>query len=99
MYTCQYCGESFSGSNLTIDHVVPRSMGGKTEWENCVTACWPCNHSKGSQLIKPINKPYKPSYYQLANILKNSTIQIHHPSWADYIGLRVEPVVVNQRPF
>ena len=99
MYTCQYCGESKSANDLTIDHVVPRSLGGKTEWENCVAACWPCNHSKGSRLLKPLNKPYKPSYYQLANIVKNSTLRIHHPSWVDYIGLTVEPIVVNQRPF
>ena len=99
MYTCQYCGDAFSGSELTIDHVVPRSMGGRTDWDNCVAACRPCNHSKGSKLLKPLTKPYKPSYYQLANIVKNSTLRIHHPSWVDYIGLTVEPIVVNQRPF
>jgi 5-methylcytosine-specific restriction endonuclease McrA len=99
MYTCQYCGDAFPGSQLTIDHVVPRSLGGATDWDNCVAACRPCNTKKSSKLIKPLNQPYRPSYYQLTNILRNSRIQVHHPSWIDYIGLNREPIVVNQRPF
>jgi len=46
-YSCQYCG---SGSRLTMDHVVPRSRGGKSSWENVVTSCAPCNHRKGDRL-------------------------------------------------
>lgn len=45
-YSCQYCG---SKQELTIDHVVPRSRGGKSNFENCVTACRPCNNSKGNK--------------------------------------------------
>ena len=44
-YTCQYCGRQ--SSNLTIDHVVPRHLGGETQWDNVVTACSRCNHLKG----------------------------------------------------
>ncbi len=44
-YTCQYCGRQFS--NLTIDHVIPRHLGGETNWDNVVTACPRCNHLKG----------------------------------------------------
>lgn len=44
-HCCVYCG---STSNLTIDHVRPRSKGGPTNTENCVTACRPCNQAKGS---------------------------------------------------
>jgi 5-methylcytosine-specific restriction endonuclease McrA len=44
-YTCQYCGRQFK--NLTIDHVIPRHMGGRTTWQNVVTACSRCNHLKG----------------------------------------------------
>jgi 5-methylcytosine-specific restriction endonuclease McrA len=44
-YTCQYCGRQLS--NLTIDHVVPRRLGGETIWDNVVTACPRCNHLKG----------------------------------------------------
>ncbi|MGV3525539.1 MAG: HNH endonuclease [Candidatus Sericytochromatia bacterium] len=61
-YTCQYCG---SVSNLTLDHVMPLSRGGKSTWENVVTACYPCNSSKGSRtpeeagmkLTKPPKRP------------------------------------------
>lgn len=46
-YSCQYCG---SGARLTMDHVVPRSRGGGSSWENVVTSCAPCNHRKGDRL-------------------------------------------------
>ena len=46
-WTCQYCG---SRSNLTVDHVVPRSKGGPSSWENIVASCAPCNRRKGSAL-------------------------------------------------
>src|SRR5581483_129726 len=44
-WTCQYCG---SRANLTVDHVVPRSKGGTSSWENIVASCAPCNHRKGN---------------------------------------------------
>jgi len=44
-YTCQYCGRQLS--NLTIDHVIPRRLGGETDWDNVVAACPHCNHLKG----------------------------------------------------
>ncbi len=46
-WTCQYCG---ARSNLTVDHVVPRSKGGASSWENIVASCAPCNRRKGSAL-------------------------------------------------
>jgi 5-methylcytosine-specific restriction endonuclease McrA len=46
-WTCQYCG---SRSNLTVDHVVPRSKGGTSTWENIVSSCAPCNRRKGNAL-------------------------------------------------
>jgi len=46
-WTCQYCG---SRSNLTVDHVVPRSKGGSSSWENIVASCAPCNRRKGNAL-------------------------------------------------
>jgi len=45
--TCQYCGRNFPSSELNLDHVVPRSRGGKTTWENIVCSCVPCNKRKG----------------------------------------------------
>ena len=47
--TCQYCGVTPGGNELTIDHVLPRSRGGATGWENCVLACVRCNHRKADR--------------------------------------------------
>lgn len=48
LWTCQYCGESNGG--LTVDHVIPRSRGGESVWENIVASCGPCNRKKGDRL-------------------------------------------------
>ena len=47
--TCQFCGHVLSSSELTLDHVVPRSQGGKSAWENLVACCHPCNNRKGDR--------------------------------------------------
>lgn len=62
-YTCQYCGRQLA--NLTIDHVVPRHLGGKTQWDNVVTACSRCNHLKGGMTpeqsgMYPLTSPQDP---------------------------------------
>ena len=49
--TCQYCGKRFPTEALSIDHVVPRSLGGESSWTNCVVACIPCNTRKGSRTL------------------------------------------------
>ncbi|MEZ4316623.1 MAG: HNH endonuclease [Myxococcota bacterium] len=46
---CQYCGKGFAMTELTVDHVQPRSRGGASTWENLVTACAPCNRGKGDR--------------------------------------------------
>ena len=62
---CQYCGKKFPTSELSLDHVLPRSQGGKTTWENIVCACVDCNVRKGGRTPKQahmtlIRKPEKP---------------------------------------
>ena len=47
-FTCQYCGKVFQPSDLTLDHIIPRSRGGNSTWENLVACCKRCNHKKGS---------------------------------------------------
>ncbi len=47
--TCQFCGHMFSASELTLDHVVPRSRGGRSSWENLVASCYQCNNRKGDR--------------------------------------------------
>jgi 5-methylcytosine-specific restriction endonuclease McrA len=59
-YTCQYCGAQPGKANLTIDHVLPRSRGGETRWENIVTACAPCNRRKGSRTPEEAGLPMPP---------------------------------------
>lgn len=61
-YECQYCG---AASHLTMDHVIPRSRGGHSSWDNLVTACAPCNLRKGNRLpaeigMRPKNHPRPP---------------------------------------
>ncbi len=48
-YTCQYCGRTLGAGDLTMDHVVPRSRGGTSCWENLVACCIPCNNKKGNR--------------------------------------------------
>ncbi len=47
--TCQFCGHGFPASELTLDHVVPRSRGGHSSWENLVACCYQCNNNKGDR--------------------------------------------------
>ncbi len=63
-HRCQYCG---SKDQLTIDHVFPKSRGGRDTWENLVAACVPCNNRKGNRTpveakMKLSRKPFRPSY-------------------------------------
>lgn len=56
-YTCQYCGREQLG--LTVDHVVPRSRGGSSAWDNIVAACAPCNRRKGNRLPNEASMPLR----------------------------------------
>lgn len=65
--TCQYCGRRYAKSELTIDHVVPRSKGGYDSWENLVLACVKCNVRKGDRTPEEasmplLKKPVKPAW-------------------------------------
>lgn len=86
-YRCMYCGEIFPPSQLTIDHVTPRAMGGKTSWRNCVTCCHPCNNRKGDRTPKMAGMQllYKPTQPPRA-IWYDYTIMTHkHEDWEHYI--------------
>lgn len=88
MFQCQYCGDTFEPHELTLDHYIPRSMGGKTTWENSLTACRTCNHKKGASLWKPLRLPYKPDYYHLVNKWKSTRVRVRHPAWLKYLNLK-----------
>ena len=85
LYQCQYCAETFDHFELTIDHVMPRAKGGKTRWENCVSACVPCNSNKKDKIIKPIREPFRPDYWHLSNMVNRDKYTIRHPSWEPFI--------------
>lgn len=69
-FRCQYCGKRLSQRHLTVDHVIPRSRGGKTIWENTVSCCLKCNQRKKSFLPSEIKmsffykKPVKPTVHE-----------------------------------
>lgn len=85
-YVCQYCGEDVSKRTATLDHVLPVSHGGKTTFENTVTACGPCNANKGNdKKIVPKHKPFKPTYFQLVDKRKKMPWDLPHPAWKNYL--------------
>ena len=87
LFTCQYCNDIFESGELTIDHVIPRSQGGKTTWENCVTACKECNYKKGSKLWRPNCDPWKQDYHALAARRRQLPFNVGHHSWYTYLGI------------
>src|SRR6266702_7369808 len=84
---CQYCGKKFPTSELSLDHVVPRSQGGQSTWENIVCACVGCNVRKGGRTPREahmtlIRKPEKPKRSPMLNLkLTNKKYQ----SWKSFL--------------
>ena len=91
-FCCQYCG---SKNELTFDHLLPRSKGGKTDWDNVVTACSSCNVKKGGRLysqsgMKLFKKPFRPTMDDLHQNGRNFPPNFLHESWMDYLYWDVE---------
>ncbi len=84
---CQYCGRKFSPAELSVDHVVPRSQGGGTAWDNLVCACMKCNVRKGGRTprqanMRLITKPRRPARSPVLTIkLSNSK----YASWKQFL--------------
>lgn len=83
-YSCQYCG---AVKNLTLDHLLPRSRGGETNWQNLVTACMRCNTRKGDRTpeeagLKLIRKPVRPTLQSFLQLHLNT----HNQDWGIYLG-------------
>jgi 5-methylcytosine-specific restriction endonuclease McrA len=84
---CQYCGQRFSTNELSLDHVKPRSQGGKTTWENIVCCCLDCNVKKGGRTpqqanMKIIQKPVKPKRSPAVSIKLSSD---RYRSWKQFL--------------
>ena len=86
-FSCQYCGAT---GEMTFDHVVPRSRGGKTTWKNVVAACSRCNLKKGDMTVSKsglrlAREPFRPTAMQLQNIGRKFPPNYLHESWMDYL--------------
>jgi 5-methylcytosine-specific restriction endonuclease McrA len=84
---CQYCGKKFPTCELSLDHVVPRSQGGGSTWENIVCACVGCNVRKGGRTPKQahmhlIRKPEKPKRSPVLNL---KLTQKKYRSWQAFL--------------
>lgn len=85
-YRCQYCGVNFTYRELTYDHVIPRANGGGSSWDNLVAACKHCNGTKGhATKMKPMNKPYRPTWHQIYNQSKCYKLTIPDPAWQEFL--------------
>ena len=87
-YKCQYCARKASISDLTYDHVVPRSQGGLTEWTNIVTACQDCNLRKGARTpeqagMRLLSRPVQPKWVPAVTITVSS--RSVPEAWRDYL--------------
>ena len=87
---CQYCGSKEKTSELTFDHVIPKSRGGRTSWTNIVTACRTCNTEKGNKLPReckmyPISDPVQPNVYELQDKGRKFPPNFLHKSWGDFL--------------
>jgi HNH endonuclease len=84
---CQYCGKKFQTSDLSLDHVLPRSQGGKSSWENIVCCCIKCNVKKGGRTpeqahMKLLTKPIKPKRSPVINIRLSDQ---RYASWKQFL--------------
>jgi 5-methylcytosine-specific restriction endonuclease McrA len=88
---CQYCSKQFPTDNgLTFDHVVPRTQGGKTVWENVVACCFDCNQKKAGRTpeqasMRLMRKPTRPT--QLVDV----SVKVDLHEWGDYWNVTLLP--------
>jgi 5-methylcytosine-specific restriction endonuclease McrA len=91
-YTCQYCGRN-GGERMTIDHVIPKSLGGRTVWDNVVSACRSCNLKKGNKWLgevgmRLLRSPTKPLSVSYLGILAHAS---HHLEvWSKYMPMHTD---------
>jgi len=86
-YTCHYCGRRPTHGRLTIDHVVPRSQGGRTSWENCVLACEECNKRKSDRSaveagMALLTRPRAPDWSWDVELSRGARL----PSWERFLS-------------
>ncbi len=94
---CAYCGEYFHSDELTRDHILPTSKGGRTSWENMVTACGPCNRRKGDRTpeqaqMPMLYNPYKPTKSE-------AMLLMHRQATDDQVGFLLSRIPETSRIF
>ena len=87
-YRCQYCGVKFHGSELTLDHVIPRAQGGKNSWENLVACCRKDNHRKADRTPEKagmplLRRPLPASVHTSRFILRSMGLEVNE--WSQYL--------------
>ena len=92
-FTCQYCGSSPPRSQLNLDHVIPRSLGGRTTWENVVCSCVDCNRRKGGRTpqqarLRLQRSPSKPRWTPLMNLIVSS---VRYREWRPFLRVVSAP--------
>jgi 5-methylcytosine-specific restriction endonuclease McrA len=90
--TCQYCGRKFARGELNLDHIIPRSQGGISSWENVVCSCLPCNRKKGGKTpeqarMRLIVHPRKPVWTPPFNV---SLKEVIRKEWVPFLDFMVD---------
>ena len=88
-FRCQYCALKPQRSELNLDHVVPRALGGRSTWENVVTSCVDCNRRKGGRTpkqarMKLIRTPVRPKWTPLAHLMMSS---VRYEEWRPFLNV------------
>ena len=88
-FICQYCNVRPARSELNLDHVVPRSLGGKTTWENVVCSCLDCNRRKGGRTprqarLRLRRQPNRPRWTPFMNLMISS---VRHKEWLPFLNV------------
>jgi 5-methylcytosine-specific restriction endonuclease McrA len=88
-FTCQYCGRKPSRSELNLDHVIPRSLGGRTTWENVVASCVDCNRRKGGRTpaqarLRLLRQPMRPRWTPLVH---HAASALRYEEWQPFLHI------------
>ena len=88
-YRCCYCGDKFATKDLNLEHVLPKSRGGASTWDNIVTSCIPCNLRKGDNLpgeagMKLLIQPTRPKWKGAQSLVLHSNFRVK-ASWQKFI--------------
>lgn len=87
-FGCQYCGKALNSLDITMDHIIPKSMGGRSSFGNCVSSCKTCNLKKGAMSLeeagmKLLKEPHTPDGYLIVAPKKEQ----YHPLWDLFLNL------------